>query len=417
MRKAIHGILSGLYFLLAVGMYYFNTEGINAGIHILYKIILAAVIAAMSFAVFLVHSNLNRAKILLQYICLLILPQLVILVVAMPLWVYRMQGATYIRRGAFDQIYGITITAAMAGIIYVFGKKGFWLNLAAMLAANLITITDVIRANGFRAYWEELKTVVVTFAGETGELMQAVEIHELTFAIGVCLLFCILNWEETKKIRFKWIFLCLTIFCFLSGFKRIGAFAIAVAFLFGVALVVVTREKENRKLWPLFFSFLVILAMFFYICLVKGGVYEFLSEHFHLDTMGRRELSRYIDDYYWIGPNYLGNGAGFVSRMFSSLPEEYTIRALHNDILALYIDNGFWGFWIWMLLYMPYRTWALCKWQGIGGGILSSCLGVFVLLTAMTDNTVYYVYVTGALAICVMSYHIEELGNQNWRGE
>ncbi len=409
MRKVLYAILSGLYFLLAAGMYYFNTEGINAGIHILYKIILAAVIAAVSFAVFLVHSNLNRAKILLQYICLLILPQLVILVVAMPLWVYRMQGATYIRRGAFDQIYGITITAAMAGIIYVFGKKGFWLNLAAMLAANLITITDVIQANGFRAYWEELKTVVITFAGETGELMQAVEIHELTFAIGVCLLFCILNWEETKKFRFKWIFLCFTVFCFLSGFKRIGAFAIAAAFLSELALAVITRGKENRKLWPLLFSFSVIAAMFIYICLVKGGVYEFLSEHFHLDTMGRRELSRYIDDYYWIGPDYLGNGAGFVSRMFSSLPEEYTIRALHNDILALYIDNGFWGFWIWMLLYMPYRTWALCRWQGIWGGVLSSCLGVFVLLTAMTDNTVYYVYVTGALAICIMSYHIEEL--------
>ena len=95
--------------------------------------------------------------------------------------------------------------------------------------------------------------------------------------------------------------------------------------------------------------------------------------------------------------------------MFSDLPEEYTIRALHNDILAIYIDNGFWGFWIWMLLYMPYRTWVLCRWQGIRGGILSACLGLFVLLTAMTDNTIYYVYVTAALAICIMSYRIEEL--------
>ena len=132
MRNVIYRILSGIYFLLGVGMYYFNTEGINAGIHILYKIILAAVIAAVSFALFLVHTNLNRAKILLKYICLLILPQLTVLVVAMPLWVYRMQGATYIRRGAFDQVYGITVTLAMAGIIYVFGKKGFWLNLAAI---------------------------------------------------------------------------------------------------------------------------------------------------------------------------------------------------------------------------------------------------------------------------------------------
>ena len=409
MRNVIYRILSGIYFLLGVGMYYFNTEGINAGIHILYKIILAAVIAAVSFALFLVHTNLNRAKILLKYICLLILPQLTVLVVAMPLWVYRMQGANYIRRGAFDQVYGITVTLAMAGIIYVFGKKGFWLNLAAMLGANLITIIEVIQANGLRAYWQELKTVVVTFAGETGELMQAVEIHELTFAIGVCLLFCILEWKEIKKGRFIWGFVFLTVFCFLSGFKRIGAFAIAAAFISGIFIFRAAAGKRDKKILPLFFSFSVIAAMFLYICLVKGGVYEFLSAHFHLDTMGRRELSRYIDNYYWISPDYLGNGAGFVSRMFSDLPEEYTIRALHNDILAIYIDNGFWGFWIWMLLYMPYRTWVLCRWQGIRGGILSACLGLFVLLTAMTDNTIYYVYVTAALAICIMSYRIEEL--------
>lgn len=409
MRKFTYGILAGIYFLLGIGMYYFNTEGISLGINILYKIILAGVIVILSFAVFLIHTDLNRASILLKYVCLLILPQLSILVISMPLWVFRMQAGTYIRRGAFDQFYGITVTLAMAGMIYVFGKRGFWLNFAAMLGANLVTIAEVIWKNGFRAYWEELKTVIVTFAGDTGELMQAVEIHELTFAIGVCLLFCILNRREVRKFRLWWVLLLVAVFCFLSGFKRIGALAMGTAFLSGQILEMLTHGKQERKFWPLLLSCLIVLAMFAYICLVKGGVYEFLSDHFNLDTMGRRELSRYIDDYYWVGPDYLGNGAGFVSRMFSDLPQEYTIRALHNDILAIYIDNGFWGFWIWMLLYMPLRTWVLCKWQGIRGGILSVSLGLFILITAMTDNTIYYVYVTSAVAISAMSYRIEEL--------
>ena len=148
---------------------------------------------------------------------------------------------------------------------------------------------------------------------------------------------------------------------------------------------------------------------FVYIWLVKSGIYEFLSDYFHLDTMGRRELSWYIDEYYWIGPDYIGNGAGFVSRMFYDLPAEYTIRALHNEILTIYIEIGFWGVWLWMRLFMPVRSWAMAKWEDVEGGILCCCAGLFVLLTAMTDNTINYTYVTGSLAISVMSYRLEAL--------
>mgnify|MGYP007025259848 FL=1 len=59
------------------------------------------------------------------------------------------------------------------------------------------------------------------------------------------------------------------------------------------------------------FSFCAIGGMFVYIWLVKSGIYEFLSDYFHLDTMGRRELSWYIDEYYWIGPDYMESPFGF----------------------------------------------------------------------------------------------------------
>ena len=89
---------------------------------------------------------------------------------------------------------------------------------------------------------------------------------------------------------------------------------------------------------------------------------------------------------------------------------EYTIRALHNDILMLYIDAGFWGFLAWMLCYFPLRTWCVIKWQGLRGGILCLCLEAYILATAATDNTIYYLYVTGALAICLMCPQLEDSG-------
>ncbi len=399
--------LGVIYFLLSVAMYYFNMERIQLGVDLMYKVLLAAAVAGISFMVFLVRTNLGRARLLLKYICLLILPHLAVILVSMPIWVYRMQGGVVMRRGLMYQIYGIIAVLAMAGILYVFGEKGFWLNLAAMVTANLITILEVIRAQGVGAYLAELRKLIMTFAGETGELMGAVEIHELTFAIGLCLLFCMMNWKRIRKSPGVRLLLAAAVFCFLSGFKRIGIAAIAAAMLSRIILGAVSGGRRRR--WLMLFSFCAIGGMFVYIWLVKSGIYEFLSDYFHLDTMGRRELSWYIDEYYWIGPDYIGNGAGFVSRMFYDLPAEYTIRALHNEILTIYIDIGFWGFWLWMLLYMPVRSWAMAKWQDVEGGILCCCAGLFVLLTAMTDNTINYTYVTGSLAISVMSYRLEAL--------
>ena len=177
--------------------------------------------------------------------------------------------------------------------------------------------------------------------------------------------------------------------------------------LVSLLLRVLTR-RSSGAFWLLAASFLVIGIAFLYICLVERGIFDYLSQRFGLNTMGRKELSEFIDQYYWIGPDFFGNGAGFVTRLFSDLPAEYTIRALHNDILMIYIDVGFWGFWGWMLCYFPLRVWNIYRRKGLKDGVLCLSLQVYVLVTAMTDNTLYYIYVTGALSICLMSCLLEE---------
>lgn len=399
--------LAIVYFALACGMYYFHDEYLNLGIHIMYKFFLAMIIAALSVLVFLIRTDLRRGERLLKYLVLLSLPSLIVLLPSVPLWIFQLQQLSQIRRGLFDQIYGVSILFAVAGILYVFGHRGLWLNLAAMLGANFITLVRVVQANGLSLFLKELRVLITSFAGETGPVIQQMEIHELTFALGVYLIYYMLNWKECRKSRTARILLAPTLFCFLTGFKRIGIAAIAMAVLMWLILKLVAR-KHSGSFFLMAAALSLVGVLFLYICLVKRGLFEFLALRFNLDTMGRRELSRFIDQYYWIGLDYLGNGAGFVSRLFSDLLEEWTIRALHNDILMLYIDTGFWGFWGWMLCYLPLRVWCIHKWQGLQNGILCLCLQTYVLSTATTDNTLYYVYVIGAVAICLMSGRSEE---------
>lgn len=399
--------LAAVFFPLAAAMYYFDEQSLHLGIDVLYKRIFAALIAALSFAVFLVKTDLERAGALGKYFFLLVLPHLMALLVSIPLWGLNASPLATVRRGVFAQLYCIAIILAGAGLLYVFGEAGLWLNLAAMLAANLITLVGAVRASGIRQYARELGRLVATFGGEIGPAIGKAEINELTFALGLGLLFLLLTWKEAGSSRLFWPALVLTAFCFLSGFKRIGAFAIAVCLLAGLALRALTGGRENRRGWLLLFAAAVMLAAFAYVCLVRAGIFEFLERRLQIHTMGRQALSAFIEDYYSIGPDFLGRGAGFVSRLFSDLPGKYGPRALHNDILVLYIDLGFWGFWLWLLAFLPVRAWMVAKWQGIRGGCRCFCYCLFIFLTALTDNTIYYVYVMGAAALFTMGGHFQ----------
>ena len=183
----------------------------------------------------------------------------------------------------------------------------------------------------------------------------------------------------------------------------------AAGVLVWLALRLLTGRRGGT-FWLLAAAFGPAALSFVYVCLVKEGIFEFLSERLGLDTMGRRELSNFIDRYYWIGPSFFGHGAGFVTRLFSDLPADWTIRALHNDILMIYIDAGFWGFWLWMLSFFPLRVWCVYRRQGRRAAMICLGLQTYVLATAATDNTLYYIYVTGALAICLMAGGLEEEG-------
>lgn len=404
----MYNVLAVVYFLLAVAMYYFHEESIGIGIHFMYKFVLAAAIVFLSFVVALIHTNLYRIRIVCRYIFILLLPHIVALVSSMPLWAFSLHDMDVIRKGFFDEIYAIISILSMAGFVYVFGERSLWLNLSAMIAANLVTIVGMIIDGGIATYLSELWTLITTFAGEVGPLIQRAEIHELTFALGIYIVFYIINWKKVKKNRMGRILFIPTLFCFLSGFKRIGIAAVAAAVIVYAVLKMLT-QKSKKNYWIIFMSFVSTGLAFAYICLIKAGIYEYLTTRFGIDTMGRLDLSIMIDRYYWIGPDYIGNGIGFIKEMFNELANRgFTIYALHCDILKIYIELGFWGFWLWMLCYFPIRTCKVSRWQGKRGGITCLCCCIYVLATAAADNTFYIVYVTGTLAIIIMSFHLDE---------
>ena len=89
---------------------------------------------------------------------------------------------------------------------------------------------------------------------------------------------------------------------------------------------------------------------------------------------------------------------------------------LHNDFMRVYIEMGFWGFfaWGWYTLIFQYN-WIKSKF-GLETVRLFFLCELYIFLTYMTDNTLFYFYTGTVLRLIPMCYALH-LGNENSLGK
>ena len=169
---------------------------------------------------------------------------LVTIIVSLFIWfIVRVDTAVISRglSGAFVYNNMLSFTLAAVAFLYVFGEKGIWYNLIAILISNILMLLTIIAQNGIGSFFSEFITLVMTFAAETGDIIVQAEIHELAFCLGAYLIYMLL---KPKKDIVFFILLGLTMFCFLTAFKRIGIIAIVIALAFGWLLKFIAKFKK-----------------------------------------------------------------------------------------------------------------------------------------------------------------------------
>lgn len=403
-KKATNKVAAVVLTALLVGIYYSQSTGVELmGISFLYRYLWAAAIVLISLCAFLVTTDLNKMAKLAKLTLLLCLPHLWTIFISFPIWVARLDTFEIMRRGFFNELYSIEAVIAMAGCLYMLGEKAVWCNLAAIIIPNTLIMITTVQKSGFSQFFSEMWIAIRTFAGETGPVIREMEIHEMTFALGVYVVFILINARKTKMTPKSIIFLLGASFFFLTGFKRIGIAAVGVAFLVYIILDVISRHGKWGKGILIGCGVAVVIIMLLYVAMISMGLLDYIQGQLGIDVMGRDHLLEIIRKYYHFGPGYFGYGTGFTIELI------YDIRGtgLHNDILMLYIDLGFWGFLVWMTLYFVLKPYYVSKWQGLEGGILAFIYGVYLFVTAATDNTTNYTYVTGTIALLTMAYNLD----------
>ena len=402
-NKLVSVSLKGYFIAVAVLMYYFLNETINLGLFVTYRHAFALVLFASALVAFLLKPNIARGAITLKATLVYCIPLIITILVSLFIWFVGQVDTEVISRGlsgAFVYNNMLSFTLAAVAFLYIFGENGIWYNLIAILISNILIIFTVILQNGIGVFFSEFVTLIITFAGQTGDVIVQAEIHELAFCLGAYLIYMFL---KPKKDIVFYILLGLTLFCFLAAFKRIGIIAIAVAVALGWVLKFIAKFKTSTaKSLTLIISALILVFLIGYIAIIKMDVFTLL-EKAGINTSGRVEIYDAVDKFYDFSIEFLGNGIGFLTYQLST-NMNVGVSSVHNDFLQYFIDLGFCGYILWLASMTIVRVCYFGRKEKTENAIITLALTVYLVIVSSTDNTMNYPLLTTVLAIIMIGH-------------
>lgn len=406
-NKYIQTIGKVYFIAVAVLMYYFLTEIINLGLFVTYRHAFALILSVSAFFAFLYKPNIARGVSSLKSTFVYCIPLIITVLISLFIWFVGQVDTAVIARGLSGLfVYNnmLSFTLAAVAFLYIFGEKGIWYNLIAILISNILMIFTIIVQNGIGSFFSEFITLILTFAKETGDIIVQAEIHELAFCLGAYLIYMLL--KPKKNIVF-FILLGLTSFCFLTAFKRIGIIAIMIALVFGCFLKFVAKFKKDTAMrLVVFFTSVLVLLLIGYIGIIKLDVFSLLEKS-GIDTSGRVVIYNAVDKFYEFSPEFLGNGIGFLTYQLST-NMSVGVSSVHNDFLQYFIDLGFWGYILWLVSMTLVRVCYFGAKGKIDNAIITFALSVYLVIVSSTDNTINYPLLTTVLAIIMIGHGFDE---------
>jgi len=398
----------GFYFMtVSVMMYYFLNEYIDIGLHITYRHAFTLVLFASAVLLFLIKPDIARGVTSFNAALVYSTPLLVTTVVSLFIWSVNLVDTDVISRGlssSFVYTNMLSFAFGAGAMLYVFGEKGIWYNLIAILISNILMIFTIIIEHGLGNFLSEFITLIITFADVTGDIIVQAEIHELAFCLGAYLIYML--YKPKKNIVF-YILLALSLFCFLAAFKRIGIIAIVIALFFGYILKFIAKYSEKTAAGVvIFLSLFIILILLGYVAIVKLDVFALL-EKAGINTSGRVKIYDAVDKFYEFSPEFLGNGIGFLTYQLNTFIK-IGVASVHNDFLQHFIDLGFFGYIIWLLSMIVVRVCYFGRKGRTDSMIISFILLLYLIIVSSTDNTMNYPLLTGVLAILMAGHDYDE---------
>lgn len=373
------------------------------------KYLLQACVTGMGFLYMLVSADFRRLKIVGQFAVLFGLPFLMMACLSLLFWALDFQQLNYMSRGCSTILYHIVSLSTMCSAVYLFGRKSIDYTLYAMCAANIYIVLDAIKAFGIGEFVTGLIALAKSGGIDTNEAMLALEVHDLTFAFGLMMLFS-MNFEKGGR---RLIFTALSTLFFFLGIKRIAL--IALIGVFFMELFIKRMSPRVQRIIVILISIAAIVICFGYVYLIQSGLFNEIVHALDIDTMGRDNLYAAFQDIYEFSPTFRGYGIGYVTRTISLWTDAkigifgtHVFGGMHNDIVTMYIELGFWGFAFWIWYSWNGRIIWCQKEFGMKAALLLLYETIYAFVTYATDNTVFYCYINTVFMLLPIALAIGE---------
>lgn len=390
-----------LYILLTFLSFYCACYRLPVGV----KYGVNLVVFAWACLEFFIRPNFDHATFCVRMLALFAFPYLMFWIWSVGIWITQFQTFAFILRGSLNIIYMMTNLMFVAGAIYLFGKKVLNYTAIAMAAANSLVAVQIAAGGGIGAFIQQYIRLLLTFADDTGNLMRSMELHDMVYGWGVCVIYYMVHKE--KNWRHQLLYLGISGLFFTMGFKRIAMPAVAGAIL----LFYIHSKWKPKNLHALtnIAAALCGVGAFFYLWMIKSGLFVRLAKEYGINLMYRDVIYTYFSDFFTLGPTYLGRGIRFIYEYCTTEPTYHlAAAALHNVYMEMYIEVGFWCWWVWILYELAFRIHRISERYGATPAYMLMSMNLYVFFTFLTDNTSFYypnnvLYRMAVMVVCIES--------------
>lgn len=373
---------------------------------------ISLLIVVIGVGMLCVTGNLNRLKTTARFSGLYGFALMGIIVWSIFLWIINLESVDFIMRGTTKFMYQFLVLSLMFMAVYMFGERAIYTTLYGILLANTAIMLINLSAYGIGESINSVVTMVTGGLGQEG-FARSMELNDITFTYGFFIIYLMFFAQHNKE---RNICIILSIFFFLLGWKRIALAALPVALLFG--LILGRMGSKRRRSFMMVVAWTSVILAFLYVVSTKVGWFGKITDMLGIDAMGRNEVYEYIKEYYKISIGFLGYGFEYTTTLLldviKSHPEaKIGVVALHNNILTIYIELGFIGFWAWMVYTWVFQLHWMIKHWGEKAGMLFFLCELYIFITYTTDNTLYYFYTSFVFRLIPAAYAFHIPTNQD----
>lgn len=226
-------------------------------------------------------------------------------------------------------------------IVFYFKKKSIIVLTNGLIFSYIIGIFNSSIKYGF------INTISSLLFGDA-PISVYLENHDIGVAVVLLLIYYIVQAYKFKYIRNNKSY--IIIISLLTIMFFCGKRSAYIGFIVGLALIIIFTNLKNKNKIINYTLLLIFVMSFLYVILIRTGVFTNIVDSLGINTMNRLHVYDWFSNQYDFSVLYIGKGFQYIHRYMMSGLGDYFVnnyQYLHNSILQLYIEFGFFGFLMW----------------------------------------------------------------------